>query len=605
MNGFVRKFSFFLVLGVFSFVFVFASSGEKGKYPIVYFSHRDYSAHSQNWAIVQDGRGLIYVANNSGILEYDGSEWRKISVNNALVRCLEVDSNGRIWVGGQDELGYLAADSLGSMNFFSLLSSVSESCKPIGLVRQVYSTTSGVYFSTNNCIINIHEGISKVYKPETMFHRTYSVNDKIFSVQPDVGLTMAVGDSMILVSDGTLFAKMRIYCMLPFDSQHILIGTQSDGFFLYKTKFLDSQVSTLKEEAIVPFKTSDDSFFKSNWIYCATKLSNGAFAIGTYRGGVGILTAKGEVVRYINKEYGLKDETVWYVEADNHDNLWFALNNGIAYTNTSAAITSWSEESGLQGVVQSSARFNGNLFVSTNSGVYTLKNDWFERVKDVKNLSWEMKSMISSDGNSTLFVATGEGVYILESGKSISVLNGSKPSFTFLESQYFKDIIYVAQYEGIGLVSKVKGCWVYLGQFPSINGRVVSIAEEKDGSIWFLERYKGVSHAKITSPTSLLIDSLTTYSEFPFSPKLDDDSEVHIIQNDIKVSSIKGLSHFSKKDNKFIADSSLGVEFANSSLGYEFFNSMKMATCGTRPTRRSIAVGLNVQFCKATELFLA
>lgn len=571
MTVLIKRFSLVLVFVVSATVLVFASTKEKGKYPIVYFSHRDYSAHSQNWAIVQDSRGLIYVANNNGILEFDGSEWRKISVNGALVRCLEVDKAGRIWVGGQGELGYLAPDSLGLMKFFSLLSTIGESCKPIGLVRQVYSTTTGVYFSTNTCIINVHEGISKVYKPETIFHRTYSVYDKLFSVQPDVGLTMAVGDSMILVADGTRFAKMRIYCMLPFDSQHILIGTQSEGFFLYKTKFLNSQVSSLKEEVIVPFITTDDNFFKSNWIYCATPLSNGTFAIGTYRGGAAILNSKGEVVRYINKEFGLKDETVWYVSTDNHDNLWFALNNGIAYTNTSAAITSWSEESGLQGVVQSSARYKEGLYVSTNSGVHVYSTDKFERIKDVKNLSWDMKQVVSTDGNLALFISTGDGVYILENKKSISFLNGSKPSFTFLESKYFKDIVYVAQYEGIGVVARKNGRWAYLGQLSSINGRVVSIAEENDGTLWFLERYKGVSKARIGSPASLFVDTLITYTDIPFNPRLDDDSEVHVINNDVKVSSNRGLSHFSKNENKFVADSSLGVEFANSSMGLRIF----------------------------------
>jgi hypothetical protein len=62
----------------------------------------------------------MYIANNVGVIEFDGSEWRHISANGALVRCLDVDEQGRVWVGGQDELGYLAADSTDNLKYFSL-----------------------------------------------------------------------------------------------------------------------------------------------------------------------------------------------------------------------------------------------------------------------------------------------------------------------------------------------------------------------------------------------------------------------------------------------------------------------------------------------------
>ncbi|MCS7086834.1 MAG: hypothetical protein RMM53_12060, partial [Bacteroidia bacterium] len=39
------------------------------------FTTDDYGAEAQNWAVTQDSRGVIYVGNNSGVLEYDGYEW--------------------------------------------------------------------------------------------------------------------------------------------------------------------------------------------------------------------------------------------------------------------------------------------------------------------------------------------------------------------------------------------------------------------------------------------------------------------------------------------------------------------------------------------------
>ena len=33
---------------------------------------------TQNWGVSQSSTGLLYVANNDGILEFDGSFWRKL-----------------------------------------------------------------------------------------------------------------------------------------------------------------------------------------------------------------------------------------------------------------------------------------------------------------------------------------------------------------------------------------------------------------------------------------------------------------------------------------------------------------------------------------------
>jgi hypothetical protein len=42
------------------------------------YAPKDYHADSQNWAIVQDRRGIMYFGNSDGVLEYDGVSWRLI-----------------------------------------------------------------------------------------------------------------------------------------------------------------------------------------------------------------------------------------------------------------------------------------------------------------------------------------------------------------------------------------------------------------------------------------------------------------------------------------------------------------------------------------------
>jgi len=46
------------------------------------YSAEEYKLHPQNWSVRQDKRGLIYVGNNGGLLEFDGVSWRTIDVPN-------------------------------------------------------------------------------------------------------------------------------------------------------------------------------------------------------------------------------------------------------------------------------------------------------------------------------------------------------------------------------------------------------------------------------------------------------------------------------------------------------------------------------------------
>jgi hypothetical protein len=48
---------------------------ESGNFKLKNYSSEEYGAHFQNWNAVQDSRGVMYFANNSKVLEYDGKNW--------------------------------------------------------------------------------------------------------------------------------------------------------------------------------------------------------------------------------------------------------------------------------------------------------------------------------------------------------------------------------------------------------------------------------------------------------------------------------------------------------------------------------------------------
>jgi hypothetical protein len=79
----------------------------------------------QNWSIVQDFRGVIYVGNqDNGILEYDGSSWRTIPVTgDTPVRSMVSGDDGWIYAGLEGDFGRLEPDRSGELHFRSLVDS--------------------------------------------------------------------------------------------------------------------------------------------------------------------------------------------------------------------------------------------------------------------------------------------------------------------------------------------------------------------------------------------------------------------------------------------------------------------------------------------------
>ena len=115
-----------------------------------HFTPQEYRQHHQNWAVVQDPRGVIYVANYDGILEYDGASWRLIETpTKTIVRSLDVDAEGRIYAGVQGDFGYLQPDTTGILRFVSLRAQVDPAHRDFWDVWRTYVTGEGVYFQSS------------------------------------------------------------------------------------------------------------------------------------------------------------------------------------------------------------------------------------------------------------------------------------------------------------------------------------------------------------------------------------------------------------------------------------------------------------------------
>ena len=324
------------------------------------YSYKDFNAHPNNWWAVEDDLGILYFANTKGVLEYDGTSWRRVKSYRLEVRSLDKDGAGTIYVGTLNDMGYLQRDAEGAMDFVSLKDKLPEENRSFGAVYSTHFWNGAIYFLTDEKIFRWDGESMKVITSDHDFHVSFVVNDRYYCRIWNQGLCVLEGDTFQLVPGGERFADERIYVMLPYDEERLLVGTRSQGLFLYDG-------TTFK-----PFKTEVDHLLKDVLYLPGLVLDDGRFVLNTNSRGVFIIDRSGRRLQKFDMEDGLQDNTVHNVYLDSRGILWLMLNNGIASVNLQSRFTHLIEESGLPSkFIHQVITHNDMLYVGVgSSGVY-------------------------------------------------------------------------------------------------------------------------------------------------------------------------------------------------------------------------------------------
>jgi signal transduction histidine kinase/ligand-binding sensor domain-containing protein len=453
---------------------------EAGRPFIRNYSPKEYEAHPQNWAIVQDRRGVMYFGNGLGILEYDAVSWRVILLpNKSVVRSLDIDEHGRIYVGAQGDFGYLAPDSVGQLQFVSLLPRVPQDEREFTDVWRTFVCKEGVYFQTSTRLFryspaqNSSQAQINIWKPATRFNRASLVAGQLYLPQVKTGLMRVQGDSLQLLAGAERFADEIYAVILPYEGDAILIATAEQGLFIYD------------DETVTPFRTQADGFLHASEIYRGAILQDGTYALATRLGGVALVDRQGRV-RVIDKNNGLRGNKVYFAYGDRHGALWLGLENGISQVEISSPLSLHDELSGLRSTVYDVIRHRGVLYVSTNTGVFYLDANraTFKPVAGIAEQSWALLSF-----NDDLLVATGDGVFRVEGERAVFTKESQGESFVALalqRSQRDPNRVYVGLTDGLASLyyDAAQKQWRNEGRVPNVYEQTWSIIETQTGALW-------------------------------------------------------------------------------------------------------------------------
>src|SRR3954454_19151854 len=270
------------------------TGAEAGTFFSQNYSPKIYGAEPQNWAAVQDHRGVMYFGNTDGVLEFDGQKWRKIPLPNAsTVRSLAVGDDGMVYVGGQREFGFLKPDSSGTLQYVSLMNRVEDKDRAFNDVWTTLNTRQGVVFSS--------------YK--RLFRWSPKAGMEVWKHSKDLGLAFLVDGFPYLAKDGDGLYRLAGESLEPVPGgkafQH---SVALRGIFRFAGSIAVATADTLymqDGEVFKEYRGDASSLLRSSVIYTCFPLSNGDLAIGTWHGGLILLDANGKLLRVIGRDAGV------------------------------------------------------------------------------------------------------------------------------------------------------------------------------------------------------------------------------------------------------------------------------------------------------------
>ena len=205
-----------------------------------YYQSNSYVSSPQNWDVIRDHRGILYVANTSGILEYDGVKWRMVAgtEDRAMFRFAR-DQKGRIFSGGKNELGYFRSDASGTIRFESLLPLLKEDV-PEFRIFQIESVGEDLYFLSENHLFHFSGHVLEVLPSQAGFRQFTSSRGQVYLLEKEKGLCLLEkNNTLTSLPGGEKLVDLRTVSILPLpenqdEALRLLLITFTEGIFRFE-----------------------------------------------------------------------------------------------------------------------------------------------------------------------------------------------------------------------------------------------------------------------------------------------------------------------------------------------------------------------------------
>lgn len=506
---------------------------------------KEYEAGSQNWDILQDDRGVMFFANNDGLLQYNGLTWNTYPLpNRTIVRSIANGSGGKIYVGGQNELGYFFPNDQGDWSYRSLKHLVPANMVPFEDVWEVIVLNDTVYYQTANTVFQITGQSCKSFTKEgEQVKFLGKLEGRIYIQMSSSGLYCIQDDELKFVADFPgVFTFTPITGLFRLQKDTLLITTLLKGAY------------TLTSGEFEAWNDAYQAYFTKNRIYSTLKLQDGRMMIGTSYAGLLIVSASGEILQHIHEDNGLLNNKVLSLTEDAEGHLWLGSDNGINYLKVNAPYNRVFPDGNDRVAGFDVQEFNNKLYFATANGVFfithkelsiPIQSPSFQFVENTYGQAWGL-DLIGEE----LFLAHHSGSYLIQGNQAIKIdLSGNWGTWRFDHPLKQDSLLISGGYKGLMVYKREGNTWKFRNTVAPFNESSRFMVLEDENTCWVAHPYKAVY--KLQIDPFYHSTSVTSYGK---ADGLHSDLHNHVFKvfNDLIFCSDKGVYKYDRLTDSFV-----------------------------------------------------
>lgn len=539
MEHFCILFRFSLIIFTFSHIGIIISQPSNQGLPFIsQYTKADYGAGTQNWDLVQDERGIIYIANNDGLLVYNGKDWHVTPLpNKTILRSITINTEGDIIAGGQDELGFYSPNSRGILTFHSLKEKLPEDFREFEDVWDLYCKDSEIWFRTKQQICRITPTGSEGFRPTGEYEYFTILGGRIIATDSKLGV-LEFKDQLWQLLPGSEIMAGKIVTSIAQHQDEFWIATARNGLWV------------MNSEGCSPLNHTIQDVFRQARIHSMIALDNGNFAVGTSLQGIYILDPYGNPLSWLNKENSLQHNYILNLFEDSDHNLWAGLNNGLAYIELCSPYRRFVVDKDQESTGYSMLAKDQSWFMASGTGLYEITSSQysdprFEQypvlVENFEGQVWGLNKI-----EDEIFVAHHEGGFIIN--ENAYQVDGFQGVWGYLPIPGHEGLVAAGTYEGINILRKENGSWKFLKHLEGLDESSRMMAAD-DHRIWMAHPYRGVfaidfSHG-IDSPHVSRYDSSDGLPDNNYN-------NVFSVFGEVLIGTIDGVYAFDDQTNSFL-----------------------------------------------------
>lgn len=527
---------------VFCFCIVLLSNKAYAQYT-PYFQNFDlsqYNAGNQNWGVSKASDGKLYVANNKGLLEYDGLNWKLFAIPNKTTLRSVLAQDNKIYIGSYEEFGYFESDAKGKLNYTSLSQMLDGEQFLNEEFWQILAFEERIIFRSFQNIYVYKAGKITKIRPSSTVISCDVIDGEVYVATLKNGIYKLEDSALVPFLDDAVLEGVKVIAITK-HTEGLLIATDLSGNFIYNG-------SSLK-----PWNAPINAALKKYQLNALSTQKSGNLVFGTIQNGIYITTSDGNIVYHINHENGLINNTILSQYIDSENQLWVGLDNGLAHIDLKSKSVFFNDVTGKLGAVYDVIDYKGRIYIGSNTGLYYLNTDG--KLTFIENSQGQVWSLKIVDGD--LLCGHNNGTYLVK-GDLIELISPFTGGWVIKKVPEMNDTYIQGTYTGLVRLQKVNNKWEakHLGE-TTIPIRFLVF--EDATTAWAAHAYKGLFKVKFSS-TYDTISSIENYEHKGLSSTYN--VRVHKIKNTICIKTNNGWQRYEP-----ILDSIVPHDLLNKSFG--------------------------------------